>query len=90
MARKSAHNLPPGIHQDQHDQLWATLEGEHAKRWRERYPGRSLPRRKAADLREALKLQRILIDDLDKGKDSNAENSKVSEWVRICIDHKRK
>lgn len=90
MGRKSAHNLPPGIQLDQKGTYWATLEGEHAKLWRECYPGRSLPRRKATDLRAALKLQRTLIDDLSKGNDPNAENPKVSDWVKACIDHKRK
>jgi hypothetical protein len=90
MARKSAHGLPPGIQLDQHGVYWATLEGDDAKRWRERFPGRSLPRRKAVDLREALKRQRLLSDELDKGNDPNAENPKVSDWVRTCIDHKRK
>src|SRR5262245_14356409 len=90
MARKSAYNLPPGIQRDKHGVHWATLEGEHATTWRERFPGRSLPRRKATDLREALKLQRGLIEDLEKGNDPNAENPKVSDWVSDCIDHKRK
>lgn len=90
MGRKSAHNMPPGIQLDQHGTYWATLEGKEAKLWRERYPGRSLPRRKAADLRAALKLQRALFDDLSKGNDPNAENPKVSDWVKTCIDHKRK
>lgn len=40
MRRKSAYNLPPGIHRDQHGQYWATLEGEEARTWRDRYPGR--------------------------------------------------
>jgi integrase len=90
MARKSAHNLPPGIQLDQHGVYWATLEGDEAARWRERYPGRSLPRRKATDLREALKLQRTLIDDLKSNRDPNAENPKVADWVATCIDRKRK
>jgi integrase len=89
MARKSAHNLPPGIQGDQRGIYWATLEGDDAKLWRKRHPGRSLPRRKAKDLREALKLQRLLIDDLKAGRDSNADNPRVAEWVRTCIDRKR-
>ena len=52
MARKSAHNLPPGIQLDQHGVYWATLEGEHAKLWKARYPGTSLPRRKAIDIKQ--------------------------------------
>jgi site-specific recombinase XerD len=90
MGRKSTHNLPPGIQFDQYGVYWATLEGEHAKIWRERFAGRSLPRRKATDLKAARKLQRQLIADLDKGNDPNAENPKVSEWVGTCIDRKRK
>lgn len=89
MGRKSAHNLPPGIHQDQHGVLWATLEGADAKRWRERYPGASLPRRKASGIKEALKLQRQLIDDLKSSRDPNAENPKVADWVMTCIARKR-
>jgi hypothetical protein len=90
MGRKSQHNLPPGIQSDQHGAYWATLEGNDAKRWRERYPGRSLPRRKAETLKDALKLQRQLIDDLKTGRDPNAENPKVADWVRTCVDRKRK
>lgn len=90
MARKSAHNLPPGIQLDQHSVYWATLEGEDATRWRKRFPGRSLPRRKAADLREALKLQRGLSEDVRTNRDPNAKNPKVADWVRTCIDRKRK
>src|SRR5260221_4487051 len=90
MARKSAHNLPPGIQLDQHGVYWATLEGDHAKTWRERYPGKSLQRRKAGDLRASIKLQRALIDDLEKGNDPNAETPKVSEWAATCIGRKRK
>jgi hypothetical protein len=89
MARKSTHNLPPGIQLDQHSAYWATLEGDDAKLWRQRYPGKSLPRRKAKSLKEALKLQRLLIDDLKSGRDPNAENPKVSDWVKTCIDRKR-
>ena len=90
MARKSAHNLPPGIQRDQHGALWATLEGEDAKNWRARYPGRSLPRRKAKDVREALKLQRQLVDSLKSGVDPNAENPTIAEWVKTWIDGKQK
>src|SRR5690242_13527741 len=90
MARKSAHNLPPGIQLDKNGAYWATLVDENADLWRERYPGRSLPRRKAADLKTALKLQRGLIDDMSKGNDPNAENPKVSDWVSSCISRKRK
>jgi integrase len=90
MGRKSAHNLPPGIQLDQHGAFWATLEGEHATQWRERYPGRSLPRRKAKDLREALKLQRQLMGDLKDGRDPNADNPRVADWVQACIDRKRR
>ena len=89
MARKSAHNLPPGIQLDKNGAFWATLEGEDAKLWRKRYPGRSLPRRKAKDLREALKLQRLLIDELKAGCDPNADNPRVADWVQTCIDRKR-
>jgi integrase len=89
MARKSAQNLPPGIQSDQHGAYWATLEGADAKLWRQRYPGKSLPRRKAVTLKEALKLQRALVDDLKAARDSNAENPKVADWVKTCIDRKR-
>lgn len=90
MGRKSTHNLPPGIQQDQHGVYWATIEGDEAKTWRTRYPGRSLPRRKAASLKEALKLQRLLVDDLKAARDPNAENPKIAAWVETCIDRKRK
>src|SRR5438128_538781 len=90
MGRKSGHDLPPGIQLDQRGVYWATLEGEYSKDWRERYPGRSLPRRKAASQREAIKLQYRLIDDLKNGRDSNAENPKVMEWVKVWIDGKQK
>src|SRR5258706_7338179 len=89
MGRKSTHSLPPGIQLDQHGIYWAALEGEDAKLWRERYPGRSRPRRKAATLRAALKLQRQLVDDLKTGRDPNAENPKVVDWIQTCIDRKR-
>ena len=61
MGRKSAEGLPPGIHKDQHGAFWATLEGVDAKRWKERYPGRSLPRRKAATTKAAREIQRQLV-----------------------------
>jgi integrase len=89
MGRKSQHNLPPGIQLDQHGAYWATLEGEDAKLWKARYPGTSLPRRKAAALKAALKLQRGLVEDLKANRDPNADNPKVSDWVRTCIDRKR-
>jgi integrase len=90
MGRKSSHNLPPGIQLDQHGVYWATLEGADAKDWRERYPGRSLPRRKADDLKAALKLQRLLIDDMRTGRDPNAENPTVMVCVETWIDGKQK
>jgi integrase len=90
MGRKSAHNLPPGIQLDQHGVYWATLTDEDAKLWRQRYPGRSLPRRKAADIRAVMKVQRQLIDDLRTGRDPNAENPKIAAWVETCIGRKRK
>ena len=90
MGRKSQHSLPPGIQLDQHGVYWATLEGDDAKLWRERYPGRSLPRRKAPDLKAALKLQRSLTDDLRANRDPNANNPKIADWVQTCIDRKRK
>lgn len=89
MARKSAHGLPPGIQLDQHGAYWATLEGEDAKLWKARYPGTSLPRRKASDSKQAIKLQRQLIANLKANRDPNAENPKVSDWVKSCIDRKR-
>lgn len=90
MGRKSKHNLPPGIQLDRHGTYWATLEGEDAKTWRERYPGTSLPRRKATDLRTALKRQRLLSDDLKAARDPNAENPKIAAWVQTWIDGKQK
>lgn len=89
MGRKSQHNLPPGIQLDQHGVYWATLEGDDAKLWRKRYPGRTPPRRKAPTIKAAIALQRQLVDDLKSGRDSNAENPRVAEWVRSCIDRKR-
>lgn len=89
MGRKSAHNLIPGIQKDKNGVYWATLEGEDAKIWRERYPSHTLPRRKAADYKIAQKLQRRLIDDLKQGRDPNGENPKVSDWVKGCIGKKR-
>lgn len=88
MGRKGTTHIP-GIHLDQAGVYWATLEGEDAKLWRQRYPGRTVPRRKAKDLNEARKLQRQLIEDLKAGRDLNAGNPKVSEWVKTCIDRKR-
>jgi integrase len=88
MARKGKSDVP-GIQLDQHGAFWATLEGEHAKLWRDRYPGRSLPRRKAKDLRQALKLQRQLVDDLKAVRDVNAENPRVAALVRRYIDQNR-
>jgi integrase len=89
MARKSAHNLPPGIQLDQHGAYWATLEGDDAKLWKARHPGRSLPRRKATTLKDAIRMQRQLVDDLKAARDPNANNPKVVDWVRTCIDRKR-
>jgi len=90
MGRKSAHNLPPGIHRDQHSQLWATLESEDAKRWRECYPRWSLPRRNAANLKAALQLRRQLMRDLETGHDPNAENPTLGVWVTTWIDGKQR
>jgi integrase len=90
MGRKSQHGLPPGIQLDQNGFYWATLEGEDAKLWRERYPGRSLPRRRARDIKTAIKLQRSLTDDLKVNRDPNAENPEVADWVKTCIERKRK
>jgi hypothetical protein len=33
-----------------------------------------------------LKLQRQLADDLKANRDPNADNPKVSDWVRTCIE----
>ncbi len=90
MGRKSKHGLPPGIHKDGSGQLWATLEGDDARRWRERYPGRALPRRKADDLRQARQLQRELSRDLEQGRDPGADNPTVAAWVRQWIDGKQR
>ena len=90
MGRKSVHNLPPGIQLDRHGAYWATLEGVDAKRWRDRYPGRTPPRRKAGTLKDARTFQRQLVRDLERGRDPNAENPKVADWVRTVIDGKQK
>jgi site-specific recombinase XerD len=90
MARRSAYNLPPGIQLDQHGTYWATLEGDDAKLWRERYPERTLPRRKAKTYTEAIRLQRQLVDDLKATRDPNAENSTIAHWVETGINRKRK
>lgn len=66
------------------------MEGDDAKLWRERFPGRSAPRRKAVDLKAALKLQPRLVDDLKSNRDPNAKNPKIAEWVQTCIDRKGK
>jgi integrase len=89
MGRKSGHNLPPGIHLDRHGTYWAGLEGDDAKLWRERYPGRSRLRRKATTLKEALRLQRQLVEALKATRDPNAESPRVADWVKMCIDRKR-
>lgn len=90
MGRKSAHNLPPGIQFDKNGVYWATLEGEDARRWRDRYPGRSLPRRKAETLKDARALQRKLMRDLEQGRNPNAENPKVADWVKQWIEGKQR
>jgi integrase len=90
MGRKSTAGMPPGIHCDQHGVLWATLEGEEAKLWRQRYPGRSVPRRKAATLKAAVKHQRELIADLKSGRDPNSENPKIADLVKRFIDQKQR
>ncbi|NTU82977.1 MAG: site-specific integrase [Chloroflexales bacterium] len=90
MGRKSSRDLPPGIHIDKAGSYWATLEGEDAKRWRERHPERTLPRRKAASLGAAVKLQRQLINDLDSGRDPNAENPPLATLVEEWINQREK
>lgn len=90
MGRKSQHGLPPGIQRDQAGAYWATLEGEDAKRWRERYPGRTLPRRKAETEKAARQLQRQLVRDLERGRDPNAKNPTVAEYVKAWIAGKQK
>jgi integrase len=89
MGRKSTHGLPPGIHRDKQGAYWATLEGDEAKLWRKRYPGKTLPRRKAKNLRQAITLQRQLLDDLKAARDPTRENPKTADWVETCIKHKR-
>jgi integrase len=89
MGRKSAHDLPPGIQLDKNGVYWATLEGVDARRWRDRYPGRTVPRRKAANRDAAIRLQGRLIRDLDSGRDPNAENPTVAAWVKTWIDGKQ-
>ena len=89
MGRKSPYGLLPGIQRDKNGVYWATLEGEDAKLWRKRYPGKSLPRRKAKDQKAASIAQRRLSEDLKNGRDPNAKNPKVADWVRTCIERKR-
>lgn len=88
MGRKGKSHLP-GVHLDQRGVYWATLEGEDAALWRARHPTATVPRRKAKDLNQAGKLQRQLIEDLRAGRDLNAGNPRVSDWVKACIDRKR-
>jgi integrase len=90
MGRKSAQGLPPGIQLDQHGAFWATLEGDDAKTWRKRYPGRSRPRKKAASLKEARALQRALIEDLRVGRDPQAHNPKIADLVETWISGRQK
>jgi integrase len=89
MGRKSKHGLPPGIHLDKEGAYWATLEGDDAKRWRERFPGRTLPRRKAESLKEARQLQRQLVRDLELGRDPLAENPTIADLVERWIDQRK-
>lgn len=85
MGRTNAHNLPPGLYRDQHGVYWATLEGMHAKEWRERYPDRTVPRRKAKTLKEANEKQRQLIAELREGRDVRTNNPTISELVEQWI-----
>jgi integrase len=86
MARKSAHGLPPGIQLDKDGVFWATLAGDDAERYRQQHPGQRAPRRKAVDLKDAMRQQRQLIRDLEGGRDSKAKNPKVAAWVREYLD----
>lgn len=88
MGRKSAEGLPPGIHKAQHGAFWATLEGVDAKRWKERYPGRTLPRRKAATLKAAREVQRQLVKAIETGRDPQAQNPTVARYVETWIAQK--
>lgn len=90
MPRASTHGLPPGIHLDKTGAYWATLEGNEAACWRDRYPGRTVPRRKAKTLGEAVQLQRRLIKDLETGRDPNPENPTVAIWVERWIENRRR
>jgi integrase len=89
MGRKSAHGLPPGIHLDRKGVYWASLEGRYSAEWRDRYPGQSLPRRRAKDLRGALDAQRELIASLKTGQNLQAENPTVADWVERWVDGRR-
>lgn len=89
MGRKSAHGLPPGIQLTGDGFYLATLEGEEAKRWRERHPGRSLPRRRVRSLKEATQAQRALIRDLEAGRDPNADNPTISTYVEKWVEQRR-
>jgi hypothetical protein len=86
MGSKDSHHLPPGIHLDQHGAYWATLVDSDARRWRELYPGRSLPRRKATNLYKALERQRQLVDALQAACDANGENPNITDLIDRWID----
>lgn len=85
MARKSKHGLSPGIQLDRHGVYWATLAGDDADLWRARHPGTRPPRRKAKSPKDALRLQRNLIDELRAGRDPNADNPQVAAYVAKWI-----
>jgi integrase len=89
MGRKSNTGMPPGI-QQHGGYFWATLEGEHAKTWRDRFPGVTLPRRRVATLKDAVAAQRELIRDLELGRDPNADNPTVAAWVEQWIAGRQK
>lgn len=89
MPRKSAYGLPAGIQKDRHGAFWATLTGKYATMWRERFPGTSLPRRKAVTIDQAAELQRTLIDDLKAGKDPNADNPTIAAYVETWINQRQ-
>lgn len=89
MGRKSAHGLPPGIQLTRDGFYLATLEGNEAREWRERHPGRSLPRRRVRTLKEATQAQRALIRDLAAGRDPNADNPQISAYVEAWVEQRR-
>lgn len=85
MGRKSAQGLPPGIQLDQNGAYWASLEGDDAKLWRARYPGRSRPRKKAKTLDEAVILRNQLSLTVRTGRDLAVEKRETVDLMRSVV-----